>query len=187
MAMVMKRPAVRYTVAEYDDMIAKGILGENDRVELIRGEIVPKMAIGESHIECSDRLTLLFVRTVSHVAQVSLGNPIHLADSEPEPDVVLKRLPGATSRYAKPDPPDVFLVIEIADSSLDNDRHVKGPLYAENGIGEYWIVNLIDDCLEVHCQPRPDGTFSDVRTLRRGDTVDVTALSGVTFAVTDIL
>ena len=177
----------RYTVAQYDDMIARGILGENDRVELIRGEIVPKIPISDSHIDSADRLTALFVAGVSQIARVSLRNPIHLADSEPEPDVVLKRLADAASRYSKPDPPAVYLIIEIADSSLDNDRNVKGPLYAENCIVEYWIVNLVDDCLEVHRQPRPDGTFADVRTLRRGDTVDVIALPGVSFAVADIL
>ncbi len=185
--MVMKRPSVRYTVAEYDEMIAKGILGEDDRVELIRGEIVPKMPIGESHIDCSDRLNRLLMQPTFHLATVSIQNPIHLADSEPEPDVVLKRLPDATSRYSKPDPPDVFLIIEIADSSLNNDRNVKGPLYAENGIVEYWNVNLVDGCLEVHRQPRSDGAYADVRTLRAGDSVDVVALPGLKFDVADIV
>jgi Uma2 family endonuclease len=145
------------------------------------------MPIGESHIDCSDRLNLLFVMSARHVARVTIQNPIHLADSEPEPDVVLKRLPDATSRYSKPDPPDVFLIIEIADSSLNNDRNVKGPLYAENGIVEYWIVNLVDGCLEVHRQPRADGAYADVRTLRAGDTIDVVVLPGLKFDVADIV
>lgn len=185
--MVVKRSAVRYTVAEYDDMIAKGILGEDDRVELIRGEIVSKMPICDPHIDCMDRLIRLLVPVLLQRVAVTFQNPIHLADSEPEPDVVLKPLPDAKSRYTKPDPSDVFLIIEIADSSLDNDRNVKGPLYAENGIVEYWIVNLVDDCLEVHRGPQTDGTWSDVRTLRRGDTVDLVALPGVAFTVADIL
>jgi Uma2 family endonuclease len=178
---------MRYTVAEYDDLIARGVLGENDRVELIRGEIVPKMPIGESHIECSDRLNELFVLSVRQVARVTIQNPVHLADSEPEPDVVLKRVPDAKSKYSKPDPPDVFLIIEIADSWLQYDRTVKQSLYAENGIVEYWIVNPVDGCLEVHRQPLPDGTYADVRTLRAGDTIDLVALPGLTFNVADIV
>ena len=74
----------------------------------------------------------------------------------------------------------------MADSSLDYDREVKGPLYAENGVVEYWLANLIDRCLEVHRQPRPDGTYADVRTFRPGDTADIVALPGVTVAVSEI-
>jgi Uma2 family endonuclease len=183
----MKRPMHRFTVAEYDDMIARGVLTENDRVELIRGEIVPKMPIGDPHIECVDRLNMLLVPLVWNMATVSIQNPIHLADSEPEPDVVLKRRPTTASTYTKPDPPDVFLIIEVAGSSLNYDRNVKAPLYAENGIVEYWIVNLVDRCLEVHRQPRPDGTYADTRTLRAGKSIDIAALPGVTIVVADIL
>src|SRR5262245_5832253 len=183
--MVMKPPAQRFTVAEYDAMIARGILTENDRVELIRGEIVPKMPIGDPHIDCVDQLNYLLTGAIRGIARVSIQNPIHLADSEPEPDIVLKRRPDANSRYTKPDPPDVFLIIEVAESSLDYGRNVKRPLYAENGIVEYWIVNLIDRCLEVHRQPRPDGTYADMRTLRVGETIDIVALPGVTIAVAD--
>ena len=71
--------------------------------------------------------------------------------------------------------------------AVDFDRDVKGPLYAENGIVEYWIANLDDRCLEVRRQPRSDGTYADVRTLRPGDTADVAALPGVTVAVAEIL
>jgi Uma2 family endonuclease len=166
-------------------MIQIGILKEHDRVELIRGEIVAKMTIGDPHIICVDRLNKLLGRLVDDLAIVSLQNPVRLADSEPEPDVVLKRVKSAP--YGKPDPPDVLLIIEVADSSLDDDREVMRPLYAENGIVEYWIVNLIDRCLEVHRQPRPDGTYADVRTLRGGDSIDIAALPGLTIAVADIL
>jgi Uma2 family endonuclease len=185
--MVMKRPSVRYTVAEYDDMIAKGILGENDRVELIRGEIVPKMPIGDPHIARVTRLTRLFVRGLGDRATVSPQNPIRLSDSEPEPDITLLIPRDDDYASGKATPADILLLIEIADSSLDYDRNVKGPLYAENGIVEYWIVNLIDDCLEVHRQPQADGTYADVRTMRRGDTTEIVALPGLRIAVEDVL
>src|SRR5262249_3912571 len=86
-----------------------------------------------------------------------------------------------------PIPPDILLIIEVADTTLDDDRGIKGPLYAENGIAEYWIANIQDRCLEVHRRPQADGTYADVRTLRPADTADVAALPGVTVAVAEIL
>jgi Uma2 family endonuclease len=180
-----RRVPHRFTVVQYDRMIDVGILRENDRVELIRGEIVAKMPIGDPHIACVDRLTRLFVRATRDDVVVSIQNPVRLADSEPEPDLVLKKANGGSN--GKPSSSDVLLLIEVADDSLDYDREVKGPLYAENGIGEYWIVNLNDNRVEVYRQPKSDGTYADVQTLRAGDSIDVAALPGVTIAVGDIL
>jgi Uma2 family endonuclease len=181
--MTARRTPHRFTVAEYDRMIDQGILKEDARVELIRGEIVAKMPIGDPHVACVDRLNRLLVLAVGEQATVSIQNPIRLADSEPEPDVVLKR----REFYGKPGPADILLVIEVADASLEDDREVKRPLYAENGIAEFWIVNLIDRCLEVHRQPRADGTYADVRTLRAGETIEISTLPGVRVAVTDAI
>jgi Uma2 family endonuclease len=168
-------------------MIQIGILKEHDRVELIRGEIVAKTPIGNPHIASVNRLTRIFSRRLGDDAIVSVQNPIALADSEPEPDVVLQRPRDDFYASGKPKPTDLLLVVEVADSSLEKDREVMRPLYAENGIVEYWIVNLVDRCLEVHRQPRPDGTYADVRTLRGGDSIDIVALPGVTIAVSDIV
>jgi Uma2 family endonuclease len=181
--MTARRTPHRFTVAEYDRMIDQGILKEDARVELIRGEIVAKMPIGDPHVACVDRLNRLLVLAVGDQATVSIQNPIRLADSEPEPDVVLKR----RDFYGKPGPADILLVIEVADASLEDDREVKRPLYAENSIAEFWIVNLIDHCVEVHCEPRADGTYAEVRTVRAGDAIDVGAIPGVTVTVADLL
>jgi len=183
--MTARRTPHRFTVAEYDRMIDQGILKEDARVELIRGEIVAKMSIGDAHIACVDRLTQLMLGLVGSAAVVSIQNPILLADSEPEPDLVLKN--RRQDFYGKPGPADILLVIEVADASLDDDREVKRPLYAENGIVEFWIVNLIDRCLEVHRQPRPDGTYADVRTLRAGETVEIGAIPSVRVAVAEVV
>jgi Uma2 family endonuclease len=78
-------------------------------------------------------------------------------------------------------------VIEVADTSLDYDRETKGPLYAENGIAEYWIVNLVDRCLEVYRQPQTDGTYGDVRTLRPGDSVSLALLPAVSVSVANVI
>ena len=163
-------------------MIDVGILGENDRVELIRGVIVAKMPIGDPHVTTVNRLNRVFNRLTDDTIIVSIQNPIRLADSEPEPDVVLMK-----ARDGKPSPADTVLVIEVADDSLENDREVKGPLYAENGIVEYWIVNLIDKCVEVYRQPRADGTYDEVRTLRGGETTDIISIPGITLNVADLI
>ena len=177
----------QFSVADYHEMLDRGILTVRDRVELIRGEVVEKMPFGSLHIACVDRLTLLLILAVGKQAITSVQNPIVLADSEPEPDLVLKRPRADFYAADKVRPVDVLLAIEVSDSSLDFDRDVKGPLYAESGIVEYWIVNLIESCLEVHRRPSPAGTYDELITLRSGDTVEITALPGVSLAVSDIL
>jgi Uma2 family endonuclease len=180
-------PLVRYSVDDYEQMIERGILTENDRVELIRGEIVDKMSIGDRHAACVNRLNRLLGKKAGDTAIVAIQNPVRLADSEPEPDVALLRPRGDFYATGKPEPADVLLAIEVADSSLDYDRDVKRPMYGEAGIAEYWIVNLIDECLEVHRQPQPDGTYRDVQTLRRGQQVDVALLPAITMHVDELL
>ena len=177
----------QFSVADYHEMLDRGILTERDRVELIRGEVVEKMPFGSLHIACVDRLTLLLILAVGKQAITSVQNPIVLADSEPEPDLVLKRPRADFYAADKVRPVDVLLAIEVSDSSLDFDRDVKGPLYAESGIVEYWIVNLIESCFEVHRRPSPAGTNGEYHVLHSGDTVEIAALPGVSLAVSDIL
>jgi Uma2 family endonuclease len=185
--MTVRRAPHRFTVPEYDRMIDAGILKEDARVELIRGEIVAKMPIGDAHIATVNRLNRLFVRAVGDSAIVSIQNPVRLADSEPEPDVTLLRPRDDFYASGKPGAADVLLLIEVAESSLEHDRQDKAPLYAENGIVEYWIVNLVDRCLEVHRGPQPNGTYADVRTLRPDDRIESTTLGGVSVAVADLV
>jgi Uma2 family endonuclease len=79
-----------------------------------------------------------------------------------------------------------YLLVEVADASLDFDRQVKGPLYAENGVAEYWILNLPDRTLEVHRQPLATGQYAEVRVLQAGDSTDLVKLPGVTLAVAEL-
>lgn len=177
----------RFSVDEYERMIEHGILTENDRVELIRGEIIDKMAIGDPHASCVKRLNRLLGATFGGRSLISIQDPIRLMDSEPEPDVALL-LPQADFYFSgKPRPADVLLLIEVSDSSLEYDRLVKLPMYAEAGISEFWIVNLEDNCLEVYRQPTSAGVYNDVRYLQRGQTIDVAAFPGSMLAVDDIL
>src|SRR5205823_3647529 len=132
----------RYSVGDYEEMIRVGVLTENDRVELIRGEIVPKMAIGPKHAICVKRFNRLLGQRVAGRAIVGIQDPVRLPDSEPEPDVSLVRPPEERYLTGHPQPADVLLIIEVADSTLDDDRNVMLPLYAESGIQEFWIANL---------------------------------------------
>jgi Uma2 family endonuclease len=186
-APLQPRTRHRFTVDEYEQMIEFGILGENNRVELIRGEVVDKMPIGDRHVACVNRLNRLLSRRVGDRAIVSIQNPVRFPDSEPEADATLLRPREDFYDSGKPRPADVLLLIEVADTSLLVDRDEKRPLYANAGIVEYWIVNLNDDNIEVHRQPRPDGTYADVQTKRRSAHLDIAALPGVTLAVDEVL
>ena len=141
----------RFTRAEYHRMAEVGILGEDDRVELIRGEIVEMSPIGRRHRAFAGNLNQLLAVRLAGRAVVWMQNPIVLADdTEPQPDLVVLRR-GATS-YKDRDAggEDVLLLIEVADSSLAYDRSTKLRLYAESGIPEYWVVDGTSETVEVH-------------------------------------
>jgi len=186
--MVVQRPRFQWSVDDYHKLIKHGILTENHDVELIRGDIVCNFPKSDAHVSCS--LLLLnraFRRLARDHAILSAHDPIRLADSEPEPDFALLVRRDDLYLCGKPWPADTYLVVEAADASLEYDRKVKGPLYAENSIAEYWIVNLVDCCLEVHRDPQPDGTYADTRTLRPGDSIALALLPAVSVAVGDII
>ena len=177
----------RFTVDDYEQMINFGILTENSGVELIRGEIVKKSIMSDRHCASVKRLNRFFSRGVGECAIVSVHNPVRFPDSEPEPDLSVLRPKADFCAAGKPRAADVLLLIEVSDTSLDQDRDIKRPLYAQAGIPEYWILNLIDDTLEVHRQPQPDGTYKDVQILQRGQQVEVAALPGVILTVAEML
>ena len=177
----------RFTVSEYHRMAEAGILGDDDRVELLHGQIYVMSPIGSQHAACVDRLTRLFVLAVHDQAVVRIQNPI-LVDpsSEPEPDVALVAPKEAyAARHPRPD--EVMLIVEVSGSTLAFDRKKKLPLYAQAGIPEVWIVALDEDQIHAHRQPE-DGTYAEHETYERGDTLAVQALSDAgPFAVEDVL
>lgn len=186
MPTTLRKPRL-FTVSEYYAMVRAGVLHENDRVELIRGQIIPMSPIGSRHATCIDDMAELFITRVRPHATVRIQNPIRLsAHSEPEPALsLLERKRIYASRHPRPD--EVLLVVEVADTTLDFDRRIKIPLYAEVGIREYWIVNLAEDCLEVYRQPGPGG-YAETTTLQRGEEVQILALpAAAAFSVGEIL
>ena len=167
-----------------------GILSEDDRVELLDGYILSMSPIGPSHAHCVNRLNELFVQRVvmgeKRRAQVGVQNPIGISEiSEPEPDLVLYDPNVPTDRH--PGPNDLFLVVEVADSSVEYDCDVKGRAYGEAGIPEYWVVDLENELVEVFRRPEADGYAERIRH-RRGDDLSITALPDLeSLPVADLL
>lgn len=176
-----------FTIEEYERMIATGVLAEDDRLELIRGEIVEMTPIGLEHIVCVLRLDHLFGGLVAKSAHTSVQNPIRLPNgSRPQPDVTILKWRDDFYAGKHPDAEDVLLLIEVADSTLETDRGVKVPLYAEAGIPETWIINLPERVVEVYSGPSA-GAYGKIRHARRGDSLPLPAgLEGVV-RVDDIL
>lgn len=176
-----------FTVHEYYQMAQAGILNEDDRVELIEGEIIEMAAIGSRHAACVDRLTQLFVVHVAGQAIVRIQNPIHLSErSEPQPDLALLRPRLDFYAAGHPGPQDVLLVVEVADTSIGFDREIKIPLYASAGIPEAWLVNLPEDRIDMYRRPTSTG-YQEVQRLEGGMRLSPLAFSALVLPVDDIL
>jgi Uma2 family endonuclease len=181
---VIKR---HFNVEEYYRMAAAGILSEEDRVELIEGEIIRMNPIGSRHAATVGRLTRLFGRPAGDDAIVWVQNPVQINDySEPVPDITLLRWRDDFYAQANPQPEDVLLVVEVSDSTLVYDRKVKVPLYARAGIPEMWLVNLPDEVIEVYSRPA-GGAYQETRLVRRGESLTVAAVPGLTLEAGGIL
>jgi Uma2 family endonuclease len=142
------------TSAEYYQMMESGIIREGEKVELILGQIFTMAAKGTRHTVATSKLIKSLLMLIGEQAIVRCQDPISLPNhSEPEPDIVIARLRSDDYVNSHPSPADIILVIEVADSTIKFDRDTKAPLYAAAGISEYWIVNLIDNRLEIYRQP----------------------------------
>ncbi|MFN6527568.1 Uma2 family endonuclease [Nostoc sp. ChiSLP03a] len=146
--------AKRFTIAEYHRLAELGFFEENDRVELIKGEIIQMAAKGTPHSVCETRLERELYKLVGDRATLRGQQPITLSNnSEPEPDRVIAKNRDDDYLGNHPSPSDILLLIEIADSSLKYDQEEKLPIYAEAGISDYWIFNLVDNYLECYSEP----------------------------------
>lgn len=178
---------LRFSVDRYERMVEAGILTEDDRVELVSGEIVEMTPIDPAHAHAVDALTLLLVEGVRRQAVVRVQHPVRLPpDSEPEPDVALARSKAEGYHRRHPEPPDILLVVEVARTSLLYDRNVKSLLYARHGIPEAWLVDLAGWRIEVQREPGPDG-YERIETVGKGGSVSPLAFPDLVVAVDDIL
>lgn len=176
-----------FTTDSYHQMIEAGILTENDRVELIQGELITMSPIGIRHAACVNKLTRKLSKHFLDQAIVSVQNPIELsAISEPEPDVAL--LVYRDDFYADrlPTADDVHLLIEVSDTTLTFDRTVKLRMYAEAGVPEVWLVNLIDNAIEIYRQPEANQYGQRMR-VGKGGVVTAVSFPQVSFPVSDLI
>ena len=178
-----------FTRKEYHTMGKAGVFEHKERVELMEGEIISMSPVGSRHSACILLMTELFYESgrLTGRAHIHSQNPVVVSDtSEPEPDLML--LTYREDRYAseKPRPQDILLLVEVADTSLDYDRNVKLPRYAQAGIPEVWIANLRDDRIEAHTEPTPQG-YRSTRIYTLGDTISPTAFPDFQIAVSDII
>ncbi|WP_138496943.1 Uma2 family endonuclease [Nostoc sp. PA-18-2419] len=143
----------RFTIAEYHRLAELSFFKENDRVELIKGEIIQMTAKGTLHSVCETRLERELYKLIGERAILRGQQPITLSNySEPEPDRVIAKNRDDDYLANHPSPSDILLLIEIADSSLKYDQEEKLPIYAEAGIFDYWIFNLVDNYLECYSE-----------------------------------
>lgn len=182
----MKLLTRKFTVEQYHKMAEVGILTEEDRVELIKGEIIEMSPIGLKHAAIVNRLNQLFHGKLGDRVLVSVQNPIQLTNSsEPQPDVTLLK-PRADFYETKiPEPNDIFLIVEVADTTIIYDRDVKIPLYAENGITEVWLIDVNDRSLTIYRQPIQTG-YQTTQTLTKEENLSLLAFPEVTINVSEI-
>jgi len=147
-----------FTVEEYHRMADTGILGAEERVELIEGEIVQMAPIGPGHAGCVINVNHLFVTRLGDRAIVSPQNPVVIPPrSEPQPDLLLLRPRAISYSRELPTSQDVLLAVEVADTTVRFDRRVKARLYARAGIAEFWLCLTMDGAVEVYRGPGPEG------------------------------
>ena len=159
----------RFTIEQYEKMVETGILTQDDRVELIDGEIVEMSPIGIPHVGIVTNLTHQLVGRIGERARVQVQGPVRvLPRSMPQPDLVLLR-PRSYMR-GRAASADVLLMIEVADTSLQYDRTVKLRLHARAGIPEYWIIDASAGMLEVYRSPSGE-RYTDHRNFARGESV----------------
>lgn len=176
----------RFTVDEYYRMAQAGILTQDDRVELIDGEIVEMAPLGSRPAATVARLTMLFSR-LGNRAIIRVQNPIHLGErSELQPDLTLPTPRPDYYASAHPGPEDVLLVVEVADTSLEYDREVKVPLYARAGISETWLVDLAGETMEVYRRPSME-SYLHFQKVQRGERLSPEAFPDLELSAYDIL
>ena len=177
----------RFTVEEYHHLGAIGFFAPDERVELIEGELIVMPPIGSRHAACVDRTAKLLFRFNRDDLHIRVQGPVTIEPrSEPQPDILVLR--GRTDFYVAghPRPQDVYLAIEVADSTLAFDLGRKQRMYARAGIRELWVVDLQRDRIHVFRQPE-GGSYGEHTIHERGDAITLIAFPELTVVVNDIL
>jgi Uma2 family endonuclease len=180
---------VRYhllTVEDYHRMAEAGILGEDDRVELIEGELIDMAPIGSGHASEVMRLNRSLSAAVAGRAIISPQNPIRLGThSEPQPDMAVLRYRNDFYKASHPQPADILLLIEIADTTIRYDREIKIPLYARHGIPEVWLIDLQQERVEIYLQPSSEG-YRQILRPGKNERIVLSLLPDVSIVIADL-
>jgi Uma2 family endonuclease len=153
----------KWTVKEYHKLGEMGFFQPEERVELVSGNIIKMSAKGTAHTSALGRTDRLLQNLFGNLAWVRMQDPIALDDnSEPEPDIAVVRIDPFDYATHHPTPSEVYLIIEVADSSLAYDREIKANIYARSGIVDYWVLNVNERQLHVFREPAEDGYQSEV-------------------------
>jgi len=175
----------RWTRSEYHKMIEAGLFAPEERVELVEGEILRMTPQASAHFTAIRPAEKAAARAFGAGFEVRAQAPLALTrDSEPQPDIAIVR--GSPRDYAAAHPATALLLIEVSDTTLDYDRHSKAGLYAQAAIRDYWIVNLVDRCLEVYRKPGPH-SYQSKQCFLPGDSLSPLAAPHADIAVSDIL
>lgn len=159
----------RFSIDEFHRMIAAGIFDEDDRLELLQGEIIKMTPIGPRRAGCVTRLTTVLGKTIGDCALLSVQNPVQVDDeTELYPDVALLKPRADGYRDRLPRPEDILLLIEVADASLKTDQSVKIPQYARGGVVEVWLFDLDHKQVYAHTNPVSSG-YQTVRQMNAGE------------------
>ena len=177
----------KFTVDDFQRMAEVGLLKEDDRVELIDGELIRMNPIGFGHGGHVKRLNRILSRGLDERALLSIQDPLQIRPrGQPQPDIMVLRPREDDYSTSHPTASDVLLLIEVADSSLDYDLETKAAIYAQAGIADYWVVNLVGSQIIVLRQP-VDGSYRSVQTLVHGDILRPLAFPDLAIPVADIV
>ena len=176
----------QFNIQDYHQMVVAGILSEDERVELIQGEIVKMSPVGIRHAICVNRLNRLFSQVLGDRAIVAVQDPVELSNlSEPQPDVALLKPRDDFYATGHPQPQDILLLVEVADTTIESDRAIKIPLYASSGISEVWLVDVNQQVVEIFREPTAN-SYQYTQKFPQGE-IFVQAFPNVSFTVKQIL
>ncbi len=176
----------KFTITEFEQMAETGIIKDEDRFELIEGELIDMGKIGKRHASCVDRLNDLFRDKFGKGVLVRSQNPIQLGNySQPQPDLAILTRKNDYYETAHPTPEDIFLLVEVADTTIETDREIKIPLYAKHNILEVWLINLNREVVEVYSQSNLN-SYSKETILTKGQIISPISFPEININVDEI-
>lgn len=176
----------QFTADDYERMVETGILGKDDRVELIDGEVIAMSPIGPPHAGIVNRLNAFLNRQLTNTAIVSVQNPIRLNDySEPQPDLAVLQLKDDYYAQAHPTPADILLLVEVAGSSFEYDSEEKMPRYAQDAIPEVCLIDVDHQTVTQYAHPSIVG-YSYQMKLARGQMLVAQTITGLEIEINAI-